>query len=102
MGAPCAAPLVYDAAEVLILRRPRSGRLEGRGPWCSMEFAVAAFVYLLRCPAGSYYVGSTRGSIDNRVAEQDRPSVVSGKRVSVRLDLGGTRNSKKKNTKSRE
>src|SRR3546814_11140425 len=71
MGAPCAAPLVYDAAEVLILRRPRSGRLEGRGPWCSMEFAVAAFVYLLRCADGSYYVGSTRGSLDNRVAEHN-------------------------------
>src|SRR3546814_11055740 len=46
----------------------RSCSLEGRGPWCSMEFAVAAFVYLLRCADGSYYVGSTRGSLDNRVA----------------------------------
>jgi putative endonuclease len=32
---------------------------------------VAAFVYLLRCADGSYYVGSTRGSLEQRLAEHN-------------------------------
>jgi predicted GIY-YIG superfamily endonuclease len=30
-----------------------------------------AFVYILRCSDGSYYVGSTRGSLETRVAEHN-------------------------------
>ena len=30
-----------------------------------------AFVYILRCSDGSYYVGSTRGSLDKRIAEHN-------------------------------
>src|SRR3546814_3542431 len=30
---------------------------------------MAAFVYMLRCADSSYYVGSTRGSLEQRVAE---------------------------------
>jgi putative endonuclease len=33
---------------------------------------VSAFVYVLRCVDGSYYVGSTRASLEARVAEHDR------------------------------
>jgi len=32
---------------------------------------MAAFVYILRCVDGSYYVGSTRGSLERRVAEHN-------------------------------
>ena len=32
---------------------------------------MAAFVYLLRCGDGSYYVGSTRASLDRRVGEHN-------------------------------
>jgi len=30
---------------------------------------VEAWLYILRCSDGSYYVGTTRGSLDRRVAE---------------------------------
>ena len=30
-----------------------------------------AFVYILRCRDGRYYVGTTRGSLDHRVAEHN-------------------------------
>ena len=30
-----------------------------------------AFVYILRCSDGSYYVGSARGSLESRVAEHN-------------------------------
>ncbi len=33
--------------------------------------AVNAFVYILKCADGSYYVGSTRGTIENRVNEHN-------------------------------
>ena len=32
---------------------------------------VNAFVYILRCADGSYYVGSTRGTLENRVNEHN-------------------------------
>ncbi|HKO10018.1 MAG TPA: GIY-YIG nuclease family protein [Alphaproteobacteria bacterium] len=32
---------------------------------------MPAFVYLLRCSDGSYYVGSTRGSLEGRIAEHN-------------------------------
>ncbi len=32
---------------------------------------MAAYVYILRCSDGSYYVGSTRGSLDTRVNEHN-------------------------------
>ena len=32
---------------------------------------VNAYVYILRCRDGRYYVGSTRASLDKRVAEHD-------------------------------
>ena len=46
-----------------------SGRLEGRGSWCNGEFCLPAVVYMLRCADGRYYVGSTRKSLDERIAE---------------------------------
>lgn len=30
-----------------------------------------AYVYIVRCADGSYYVGSTRGSIEERVAQHN-------------------------------
>ena len=36
----------------------------------SVEAALTAFVYMLRCADGSYYIGSARGeSLDKRLAE---------------------------------
>lgn len=32
---------------------------------------MGAFVYILRCADGSYYVGSTRASLEERVAQHD-------------------------------
>ncbi len=32
---------------------------------------MAAFVYILRCADGAYYVGTTRGSLEQRVAQQN-------------------------------
>ena len=32
---------------------------------------MAAWVYILRCADGSYYVGSTRASLDERVGQHD-------------------------------
>jgi len=32
---------------------------------------MGAFVYILRCSDGSYYVGSTRKSLERRLAEHD-------------------------------
>ena len=32
---------------------------------------MPAFVYILRCADGSYYVGSTRDSLENRVAQHN-------------------------------
>ncbi|MGO8916983.1 MAG: GIY-YIG nuclease family protein [Stellaceae bacterium] len=32
---------------------------------------MSAFVYILRCADGSYYVGSTRASLDERMAHHD-------------------------------
>jgi putative endonuclease len=32
---------------------------------------MAAFVYILRCRDGRYYVGSTRGDLEKRIAEHD-------------------------------
>jgi putative endonuclease len=32
---------------------------------------VSAFVYILRCADGSYYIGSTRKSLEDRVAEHN-------------------------------
>jgi putative endonuclease len=33
--------------------------------------AMGAYVYILRCADGSYYVGSTRTSLDDRVAQHN-------------------------------
>ena len=30
---------------------------------------MSAYLYILRCADGSYYVGTTRGSLEKRVAE---------------------------------
>jgi predicted GIY-YIG superfamily endonuclease len=32
---------------------------------------MAAFLYMLRCSDGRYYVGTTRGTLENRVAEHN-------------------------------
>jgi putative endonuclease len=32
---------------------------------------MSAFVYMLRCADGSYYVGTTRGSLERRIAGHD-------------------------------
>jgi len=37
---------------------------------------VGAFVYILRCSDGSYYVGSTRGTLERRVAEHNAGAYV--------------------------
>src|SRR3954466_9434899 len=33
---------------------------------------MAAFIYILRCSDDSYYVGSTRGTLERRVAEHNQ------------------------------
>tara|TARA_R110000796_G_scaffold223993_3_gene340252 strand:+ start:136 stop:471 length:336 start_codon:yes stop_codon:yes gene_type:complete len=33
---------------------------------------MAAYVYMLRCRDGSYYVGSTRGSLEHRINEHNQ------------------------------
>jgi putative endonuclease len=38
---------------------------------CFTEAAVSAFVYILRCADGSCYVGSTRKSLEERIAEHN-------------------------------
>ena len=40
---------------------------------CSSAWGTAlpAFIYILRCADGSYYVGSTRKSLEERVAEHN-------------------------------
>ena len=47
--------------------------------WEARDHAVteAAYVYILRCNDGSYYVGSTRGQMDRRLAEH-RTGLYSG------------------------
>jgi len=35
---------------------------------------MGAFVYILRCSDGSYYTGSTRASLDDRVAQHNAGS----------------------------
>jgi putative endonuclease len=32
---------------------------------------LPAYLYILRCADGSYYVGSTRGPLDDRMAQHD-------------------------------
>lgn len=32
---------------------------------------MAAYVYILRCSDGKYYVGSTRGSLERRIAQHN-------------------------------
>jgi putative endonuclease len=32
---------------------------------------MAAFVYILKCADGSYYVGTTRDTLDRRIAEHN-------------------------------
>ncbi len=32
---------------------------------------MSAYLYILRCADGSYYVGTTRGSLEKRIAEHD-------------------------------
>ena len=33
---------------------------------------MSAYLYILRCSDGSYYVGSTRTSLETRIAQHDR------------------------------
>ncbi len=35
---------------------------------------MTAYVYILRCADGSYYVGTTRGSLERRIAEHNAGS----------------------------
>src|SRR3546814_11653484 len=55
-----------------------------------LEILDAAYVVLERERGGL-------GRVDDRSAAEDRKSVVKGKSVSVRVDLGGRRQLKKKN-----
>ena len=36
-----------------------------------LDMPLSAFVYILRCADGSYYVGSTRKSLEERIAEHN-------------------------------
>ena len=45
--------------------------VEGRTIFMQRSLCLSAFVYILRCRDGSYYVGSTRTSLDQRVAEHN-------------------------------
>jgi putative endonuclease len=52
------------------LKKARSGRLEGR----TDGFAImnsGAIVCVLQCADGSYYVGSTRNTLEKRMAEHE-------------------------------
>ena len=37
----------------------------------SADGTMGAFVYMVRCNDGSYYVGSVRGSLEQRIAEHN-------------------------------
>ena len=36
---------------------------------------MSAYLYMLRCVDGSYYVGTTRGSLENRIAQHDAGAI---------------------------
>jgi putative endonuclease len=55
----------------LTLRSPRSGRLEGWATGEQMADEPGAYVYMLRCADGSYYVGSARLGLERRLAEHN-------------------------------
>ena len=44
-------------------------RRRGSGDWGRSRWL--AYVYILRCADGSYYVGLTRGTLETRVAQHD-------------------------------
>ena len=55
---------------------PEGGNLEPctrfpHGEAASYTQPMSAWVYILRCRDGSYYVGSTRGAVENRIAEHN-------------------------------
>jgi putative endonuclease len=54
--------------KAVILRSRQSRRLEGRTEMSSV-FEPGAYLYILLCADGSYYVGTTIGSLDRRIAE---------------------------------
>ena len=55
-------------------RAARPRRTHGAGPAILLIFhrlwerTVGAYLYILRCSDGSYYVGTTRGDLDTRIA----------------------------------
>jgi putative endonuclease len=59
---------LYRAQTLVILRRLRSSRLEGRTNVSSL-FESGAYLYILLCADGSYYIGTTTGTLDRRIAE---------------------------------
>ena len=40
-------------------------------PQCEMSPSMTAYVYILRCNDGRYYVGSTRTTLERRIAEHN-------------------------------
>src|SRR3546814_20888783 len=61
------------------------------------ESAVWMVAHLIDAGGGDYSVEAAMSKVFASEAVQDRKSVVKGKSVSVRVDLGGRRNIKKKN-----
>ena len=57
--------LLSGQQQNLMLRSVRFGRVSKHGR------NMTAFVYILRCRGGSYYVGSTRADLERRVAEHN-------------------------------
>lgn len=45
--------------------------MRGRRTPCGRGETLSAFVYILVCADGHYYVGSTRGTLERRVAEHN-------------------------------
>src|SRR3546814_15216691 len=71
----------HDVAAVLALHGDRNAFVDPDGRWLAEHYVPA---YLRRFPFCSFVHGAAAQT-------KDRKRVVSGKSVSVRLDLGGTR-----------
>jgi putative endonuclease len=54
--------------KIVILRSRRSRRLEGRNNVRNL-FESGAYLYILLCADGSYYVGTTVSGLERRIAE---------------------------------
>ena len=60
---------ILAPSKTLILRAARSGA--SRRMSDAKKRPMSAYLYILRCADGSYYVGTTRDSLEKRIAEHE-------------------------------